>query len=224
MNVTFGIMSTYENVPQLNAVIESIKALQIPQCEIIVTGSYRGEWAKVAVGVQHVLMDAWTPKKKNTVAKLAQFETLCLLHDYYLFDSQWYTHWKTFDEVVKWDVALNPQYLNTGKRHFTDWVVYDHPTIPRYTSLDYKDWSKTMYQYVSGGYFLVKRSFLQQNPFNESLKPGDAEDVEWTLRIREKGRIVCNPLPIVYHNKAHRDANRTGFPFEQSTHGVYHAQ
>jgi len=215
MNLTFGIMSTYENVAQLNVVIESIQYLNIPNVEILVVGSYQGNWSSVAPNVKHVLTDGWTPKKKNLVAKLAQHSTLVLLHDYYLFDPSWYTYWKEFDEVVSWDVATNPQFLCNGKRHFTDWVLWDHPTLPRYHSLKYDDWTNNKYQYVSGGYFLCQRQFLRDNPFNESLKPGDAEDVEWSLRIRENGRIVCNPLSTVRHNKVHRDCGKPGFPFEQ---------
>ena len=43
-------------------------------------------------------------------------------------------------------------------------------------------------------------------PFNESLAHGQAEDVEWSLRVRDKYKIKCNGKAIVKHNKRHRDA------------------
>ena len=215
MNVTFGIMSTYEDVPRLNAVIASIKALAIPNVEILVMGSYQHDWGHVDPSVQHILTDGWTPVKKNLAAKFARHETLCLIHDYYLFDKDWYKNWVAFNEHCTWEIASNPQYLLNGKRHFTDWVIWDHPTLPRYYSLHYNDWSQTQYQYVSGGYFLVKRDFLREHPFNEEMKPGSAEDVEWSLRVRHRGPMVCNPNAIVRHNKVHRDNDKKGFPYEQ---------
>lgn len=213
MNLTFGICTTYDDVSRLNEVIASIKSLKIPNVEIIVAGSYNNnQWTGVDPSVQHVLTHGWTPVKKNLVAKVANNETLVLIHDYFLFDSEWYEKWKAFDNLGNWDVASNPQYLIDGNRHPTDWVIWDHPTLPRYHSLDYRDWSNTQYQYISGGYFLVKRDFLRANPFNEEMQPGSPEDVEWSLRIRHCGVMVCNPLAIVRHNKIHRDVGNKSFP------------
>lgn len=212
MNLTFGICSIYDDLPRLDAVIESIHALNIPNVEIIVAGSYiDGQIAML--GCQQLLTDGWTPKKKNLLAKFAQHENLVLLHDYYLFDPLWYQEFVKFG--TDWDVCLNPQYLLSGKRHFTDWVVWDSPIYPRYYSLPYSDWSHTRYQYVSGGFFVVKRDFLRAHPFDEQMQPGSPEDVEWSLRIRDKAIMKCNPLSIVRHNKAHRDNDKKGFPYEQ---------
>jgi hypothetical protein len=205
MNFTFGICTTYENIPQLREVVTSIQALNVPQAEILIVGSYSGfDSDKVHdLDCQHILVDGWLPKKKNMVAKFAYYENLVMLHDYYVFDPDWYRAYQKFEE--EWDVCSNPQFLQNGNRHFTDWVVWDSPIHPRYHSLCHDDWTQTKYQYVSGGYFLVKRSFLRENPLNEELKPGSPEDVEWSLRIRDKAVIKCNPWAIVRHNKKHRD-------------------
>lgn len=214
MNLTFGIMTQYDNIPQLNEVITSIKSLNVPDVEIIVVGSYNDhDYAKVDATVQQVLTDGWTPRKKNLVAKMARHETMVLLHDYFLFDKDWYASYREFGS--EWDICSNQQFLLNGKRHFTDWVLWGHPTLPRYHSLDYNDWANTKYQYVSGGYFLVKRDFLRANPFNEAMQPGSPEDIEWSLRIRDTAVIKCNPRAIVRHNKVHRDNDKKGFPYEQ---------
>jgi hypothetical protein len=60
--------------------------------------------------------------------------------------------------------------------------------------------------YVSGGYFLTKKKVALDNPFNEDLLHNQAEDVEWSLRVRDKYNIKCNGDAIVRHNKVHRDA------------------
>jgi len=204
MNLTFGICTTYDDVPRLTSVVESIKALNIPNVEIIIAGSYNFvPGLMIDHGVRTVVTDGWTPKKKNLVAKFAYHENLVLLHDYYVFDPEWYKEFVKFGE--EWDVCSNPQFLMNGNRHFTDWVVWDSPIYPRYHSLCHDDWTHTKYMYVSGGYFLVKRDFLRDNPFNEEMQPGSPEDVEWSLRIRDKAVMKCNPGAIVRHNKKHRD-------------------
>jgi hypothetical protein len=217
MNFSFGIMTIYDDVPRLNSVIQSIKALKIPKYEILVAGSYNNNnLSGVDSSAQHILSDGWLPKKKNLVAKMASYETLVLLHDYYILDPAWYAAYIEFGD--QWDVCSNPQFLMSGHRHFTDWVLWDHPTLPRYHSLAYEDWSQTKYQYVSGGYFLVKRDVLRSTPINESMPPGSPEDVEWSLRIRDTAVIKCNPRAKVFHNKPHRDLGKTGFPFIQPHH------
>jgi hypothetical protein len=126
------------------------------------------------------------------------------MHDYFLFDDNWYNSFVEFGN--EWDICSNQQLLINGKRHFTDWVTWDDPVFPRYTSLSYDDWSRTQHMYMSGGYFIVKKHVVMDNPFNESLMHGQAEDVEWSLRVRDKYRMVCNGNAIVQHNKVHRDA------------------
>lgn len=212
MNFTFGVMTVYESVPQLQQIVDSIKALEIPQYEILLAGFYRAEQPKIE-GVKFVQMDEWHTKKKNRVAQLAQYETIVMFHDYFVFDPLWYQAYEALG--YDWDMCSNPQLMMNDKRHFTDWLVWDSPIYPRYYSLPYDDWSHTQHMYQSGGYVLVKRDCLRDNPLNENYVSGQPEDVEWSLRIRDKYRWVCNPNAIVRHNKVHRDCGRGEYPFFQ---------
>lgn len=211
MKFTFGIITGYQDIKRLTDVVMSIRALNIPYYEIVVSGTLPRdvtrlpEYGKNAV---HVLTDEsekpiWITRKKNLVAQVALYDNLVLLHDYFLFHPNWYQSYLAFGN--EWDICSNPQLLLNGKRHFTDWVNWDDPDYPRYHSFAYDDWSHTKYQYISGGYFLVKRQFLQANPFNETMSWGQPEDVEWSLRVRNQAKIVCNPGAVVQHNKIHRD-------------------
>lgn len=212
MTLTFGIMTTYDNIPRLTEVVDSIHALKIPHYEILIAGSYNKFDPNIVpdLDCRHILSDGWLPKKKNLVARNANNDTLCLLHDYYVFDPRWYKAYVDFGD--DWDVCSNPQFLIDGSRHATDWVVWSSPIYPRYWSLPYEDWSHTKYQYCSGGYFLVKRDFLRANPINEAMPPGSPEDVEWSLRIMDKCVMKCNPNAFVRHNKIHRDVGNKTFP------------
>lgn len=204
MDLTFGIITAYEDVARLMGVVKSIKDLNIPNVEIIISGSYEFMPDMMSkYGVQTIVCNGWIPRKKNLVAKFARHETIVMLHDYYVFDPEWYKSYEAFGD--DWDICSNPQFLMNGTRHFTDWVVWDDPVLPRYHSLCHDDWTHTKYQYISGGYFLVKRSLLRSNPINEEMQQGSPEDVEWSLRVRDKAIIRCNPDAIVRHNKVHRD-------------------
>lgn len=206
MNFTFGITTDYSNQEQINQVISSIRSLQIPNYEILIIG---GEKPEDKVDVTHIYFDekqkpGWVTRKKNTLVQAAKYDNVVLMHDYYVFEQEWYKNFLEFGD--DWDVCSNAQRLITGARHFTDWVTWDDPVFPRYTALKYDDWSRTRYMYVSGGYFIVKKQVALDNPFNEELLHGQAEDVEWSLRVRTRYNIKCNGQSVVRHNKWHRDA------------------
>lgn len=188
MKFTFGVITDYSNKQRLGQVVHSIQSLNIPDCEILLSDPH-----------------GWITHKKNDIARRATHENLVLLHDYYVFDSGWYEAYEKFQGYNGWDICSNPQIMMNGKRHFTDWVNWDAPGFPRYHSFDYDDWTHTKGQYISGGYFLVKRDLLRANPFNEALLEGSPEDVEWSIRVRDKARILCNPMATVRHIKVHRD-------------------
>jgi hypothetical protein len=206
MKFTFGITTDYKNEEQLNQVLDSIKTLNIPEYEILVIGDrkYTKDGKVSYLHFDEKIKPGWVTRKKNIICQVASYENIVLMHDYYVFDKDWYQSYVEFGE--DWDICSNQQLLITGKRHFTDWVVWDDPIFPRYTCLPYDEWSRTQYMYVSGGYFLTKKKVALDNPFNEDLLHGQAEDVEWSLRVRDKYKVVCNGNAIVRHNKVHRDA------------------
>lgn len=208
MQITFGIVTDYSNPEQLNEVLDSIHSLNIPEYEIIVVGGRSELYSKNTL---HIKFDestkpGWTTRKKNLICESAKYDNIVLMHDYYLFDKDWYVNMEQFSKDVPWDICSCQQLLITGKRHFTDWVVWDDPFYPRYSALPYDEWSRAPYMYVSGGFYMVKKQVALDNPLNENLIHGQAEDVEWSLRVRDKYRIVCNGGAIVRHNKVHRDA------------------
>ena len=80
MTFTFGIMTTYDNIPRLTEVVDSIHALKIPHYEILVVGSYDKFDPDIVpdLDCRHILSDGWLPKKKNMVARAAYYDTLVL--------------------------------------------------------------------------------------------------------------------------------------------------
>jgi hypothetical protein len=48
------------------------------------------------------------------------------------------------------------------------------------------------YLYFSGAYWVGKKDIMTEFPLNENLLWGQSEDVEWSLRIREKYDFSIN--------------------------------
>lgn len=207
MDLTFGVVTKYEDESRLVQILDSIEALSVPNYEVLFVGGGSVPQSLKRNNVVHVPFDesvkqGWITKKKNTVALQARYEVLVLLHDYHVFDKNWYTNFVQFG--TDWDVCCTSQVMVDGRRNFVDWALWDKPGCGRGQSLDYNDWSQTQYQYVSGAFFLVKKKVLLEEPFDENLTWNEAEDVEWSLRVRSKYKLVCNGKSVVYHNKVHR--------------------
>ncbi len=131
--------------------------------------------------------------KKNLAARLATFDKLCIMHDYVGLESGWREGFESFGD--NWGIAMNIVLNKDGIRH-RDWLSWDHPAITNKSDgsgaclIPYEKYTK--YMYISGAYFCIKKDFFLMNPLNEKLFWGDAEDVEWSLRVREKVRFTMN--------------------------------
>lgn len=211
MNWTFIICTHDPNQERIDTSILTIDNLNIPNYEVIVIGGKRNKTHWHNDNVKFIefnesLRPGWITRKKNIAAKIAKYENLCIFHDYFAFDYEWYTGWLKFEkEQHEWNVACNPVYLINGARGWTDWITWDDPVYKKSKCLPYEDWSRTRYQYVSGGYFCIKKDFFLENLLSEELGSHEKEDIEWSLRIRDRWLLVCNYYSKVRHIKWHRD-------------------
>lgn len=208
---TFGIVTGYQDGERLKNIIDNIISLNIPEFEILIIGGNRDNFCVDYPQVKLIDFDEsqkplWITKKKNIIADLAMYENMVIMHDYHVFDKDWYVNFKSFG--TDWDICSCPQYLITGARNPMDWSLWDKPGHGRAWSLDYDDWSQTQYMYVSGGFFIVKKHVMLEEPLDESFGWNEAEDVEWSLRVRDKYVMKCNKNSIVRHNKWHRHAGQ----------------
>lgn len=213
MDFSFIICTHDPENERIDISIKTIEDLRIPTYEIIVIGGDRTSKIKNPnvhfVKFNENTRPGWITKKKNDAAKLAKYQNLCVLHDYFAFDSNWYDGWLKFNlEQPDWNVACNPVCLVNGARAWTDWITWDDPIYGKGSPLRYSDMSRTQYQYVSGGFFCIKQDFFLQNLFSENLGSHEQEDIEWSIRIRPKWKLVCNMYSIVRHTKWHRDIKK----------------
>jgi hypothetical protein len=206
MEITFAIITDGCAAKRVDQIIDSIEALSIPTYEILVVGG--GTSTVQDRNARHVFFNewihpqGWITAKKNRATDQAQYEQIVYLHDYHVFDSMWYRGVESCR--FEWDVQMHAIRMQDGTR-MLDWLIYDHPVLPRYTPIPYDRHDFIPHQYISGGYWMAKKQFMLDNPLNESLMSHQGEDVEWSLRIRDKARIVMNPAAMVFHNKPHRE-------------------
>jgi glycosyltransferase involved in cell wall biosynthesis len=205
---TFGIITVYEDKARLQEIILSIRNLNIPDYEILFVGGGDSDGID-GQDIRKINFDEnekpkWITRKKNILVQESRYDNVVVMHDYHIFDPNWYEAFKNFG--TDWDICSCPQYLITGSRNPMDWSLWDKPGHGRAWSLNYNDWSQTQYMYISGGFFIVKKHVLLEEPLDESLVWNEEEDVEWSMRVRNKYVMKCNGNAIVRHNKWHRHA------------------
>jgi len=211
MNFTFAIITDGKQYERVEKIISSIVPQMLPHDEILVVCEQMVAHTGTKTIISGTDKRCWITRKKNLVAKYAENDNLVILHDYIFFDACWRNNWELFGD--DWDYAMNVIMCN-GKR-YRDWCAWDDPSHG-YPWTCYDTWcpqgyifngrpcivpyeyTKTQYTYTSGAFFLVKKQMLLDNPLNESLVWGQGEDVEWSIRVREKYEYVMNPTSCVH--------------------------
>jgi hypothetical protein len=190
-------------------IIDSIVKMNIPDndFEIIIIGHNNLFKDTQINNIRVVFFDEmqkhkWITRKKNILADLAQFENCVIIHDYIVFDENWYKGFLKFDN--DWDVAMC-QLRTKGDIRWRDWILGWDQSAPYL--LDHKGvilhknrllYSDTKYthtnMYISGSVIIVKRDYLRANRLDESLIWGQGEDDEWSRRCRPNWVYKMNPL------------------------------
>jgi hypothetical protein len=199
---TFGICATKDNKEYHNAIIESILSLDIPKCEILIIGDLDciHEYATL-IPFEEGEKFGWITRKKNILCQNARLENIVLLHDYIVFDKEWYKGFLEFGN--DFDVAMNI-ILNYNGERFRDWCLNPYDVIPpkgplnnRQFFLPYDIHNLTNKMYISGTYWVAKTQFMLNNPLNENLCWGESEDMDWSYKAREKTNFKMNSNSIV---------------------------
>ncbi len=198
MKFTFGIITSGTSDSLLNACIDSINNLEIPEYEIIVVGNTELVKPKTKViPFDESIKNAWITKKKNIITENAQYENVVYSHDYILFENDWYRGYLKNGGDFK--VCMN-RILNADRSRFHDWVIWplnenfmDDIVLPkRHCLIPYDMTHLSKYMYISGSYWVAKKELMEEFPLNEKFSWGEGEDTEWSFRVREKYNFTMN--------------------------------
>lgn len=204
MNITFGIITDGNSDDSLRKTLDSIVNLSIPNYEIIVVGNtkliYNNNYK--IINFDENLKQGWITKKKNLITLNAKNEFVVYSHDYYAFDSEWYTEVVNFG--ADFDICMN-RIENLDGTRYHDWCLWvDNqslldPLIERYrvALIPYSTKNLINYMYVPGGYWIAKKKFMELYPLNENLSWGEGEDVEWSKRVRRIAKYRMNNRAVV---------------------------
>lgn len=230
MKFTFGICSTEGQELTILNFINSIQKNNIPQenYEIIIIGNIKNNFFKneniKIIPFDENIKKGWITKKKNLITDNAMFDNIVFLHDYLILGDNWYKSMCQFGN--NWDVLLT-KIVNYEGQRFRDWILLGNgrknsreikiknlnincnPYNPfievnepnssallPYEEKRFNDWI-----YINGSYWIAKKQFMKENPLDEELCWGESEDIEWSIRVRNKTQIEINPNALVIINK-----------------------
>lgn len=234
--ITFGICVGPDfNSEWLDACVESIKAQNVPEYEILLVFNpgVIPHNEPDDTRIRYLECTGWLPEKKNLLGWEAKYGTLVIVHDYYLFDDDWYDGVKEYNASIganNWDImsnfvlrledhergpdwVINPQYMkkfldNPENSDILSELKSLYPTEnhPMYVvGLSPHEKRLTPLQYVSGGFIMCKSNVIVMVPLNQEMKPGESEDLEWFERVKRRGfKLTFNAFSIVYTQKPNK--------------------
>jgi len=200
MNWTFGVPTDgNQNSEYIDRLINSIKSQFKDNYEIIFcTENEAFNTENDNIRTIYIGRDrpGWITKKKNEIAKIAKYENICFLHDYFFLEDNWATSFDDFKE--DWNVCTT-KILDPSDIRLMDWASldgrYGHACIP----YDVQDVKENMY--VPGNVFCVKKDFMLANPLDENLGHWGGEDLEWSRRIRGFYKFFINTGAVTRSQK-----------------------
>lgn len=134
---------------------------------------------------------SWITMKKNLAIQNCKYENICVMHDYVGLCKNWYNGYVEFGN--DWDVCMNSIRMINGMR-YRDWITMQRPV----KFISYHDMTQTKTNmYVSGTYWCAKKKFMLDNPLDVRYTWGQGEDIEWSLRCREKWNYKLNLNSVV---------------------------
>ena len=203
--ITFGICTDGKSDQMVKQCIDSIwREFGYDNKRVLVVGGEK----RIISGATVIPFDetqkpkGWITKKKNLITEHAIDNIIVYMHDYVELLPGWSAAWRAMG--YNFEVGINRVLTAENTRH-ADWLIFSHDMwdiIPESkdnwdVALPYELRGMQSLQYVSGGFWIAKKSFMEQYPLNENLLWGEYEDIEWNKRIRDKITFFLNPYATV---------------------------
>jgi len=186
MEFSFGIITKGDNDEMLQKIIDSIKKQQIQDYEIIIVGNTKiKDDGIIIVPFDEKQKNNWITKKKNLITKYSTKENIVFMHDYIILCDGWKDGWNKITD--SFSVCMNPiiNYDNTRYRDWTLLCTHDirNPMIPipiEWNGLiPYTETRMSKWMYISGAYWVAKRSLMIKFPLDETKSWLESEDIIW---------------------------------------------
>lgn len=216
--ISFIIATSGTNDSSLNDIIDSIEILSIPEYQIILVGGLHTTINRART--THIPFDetlkpkAWLTRKKNLGVQASIYDVVVVMHDYYVFDSNWYTEFEKFG--LDWDICVHQGFHSDqqGGIRANGWraeFIPGYPDIPYCMTIPWDIDCFVPYMPIQGAYWVAKKHVMLEQPLDEKLLWGDSDDIEWSSRVvpgwlgqkinQNDYKIVSNPNCITRFNK-----------------------
>lgn len=225
MEFSFGIITNGNNDCFINKIIQSIINNNIPKYEIIIVGNSKIECNDIIkiINFNENYKKNWITRKKNIVALNSKYENIVMLHDYIELQNDWYDGFVKYGNDFDWCIT---KIINNNGARFRDYTLFPYnvdfheikynPTIidayfGEHCLLPY-DFTNTIktnkYMYISGSYYVIKKSIATKYLLDENRVWGQSEDVEYSKRLHNNNIIIkCNPYSTVKFLKEKKSAS-----------------
>jgi hypothetical protein len=216
--ISFIISTAGTNDTDILHLIDSIEKTNIVQYEIIIVGGLTTTVNRK--NTIHIPFDEtqkpapWISKKVNLGVQASQYEIVVITRDYYIFDPDWYYEFEKFG--TDWDICVQqslacPEQGNARGNGWRGGPFPGYPEIPYAMTIPWDIDCFIPYMAIQGSFWVARRSVMIEQPMNENLLFGQADDIEWSSRVvpgwlgqkpdQNDYKIVSNPKCITRATK-----------------------
>ena len=201
-DISFCIVTSGNDDILVQRCIDNIAALNIPQYEIVYCGG-QTTTIQQTENIKHIPFDEtinrrWITRKKNMCVQAAYYEICVVMHDYILFDKNWYIEFQQFG--TRWDICVH-QTLSLDGNRTSGWRIHKYPGLPLNCMIPYDIEGLEQFMPIQGNYCCIKKTRYLEDPQNEEYIGYVPSDMEWSRRIVPTSSIRCNPNSIIYEGK-----------------------
>lgn len=204
--ISFCVTTDGNNKDTVDRLITNIKSLSVHNYEIIIVGGEHPTF-EITDTIKHVPFNEtekprWITRKKNLAVENSKYDICVIVHDYIIFEQNWYEEFLKFG--FDWDTCVH-QCLSTNGVRTDGWRVHSYPGLPKYCMIPYDISELVPFMAIQGNYIVIKRGHYLKYPLSELMVNRDPEEMEWSARIISKSWVKCNPNCIVYYGKVTND-------------------
>ncbi len=193
---SFLIITNGKRQQKLHREIESIRALGIPQFEILVGGEPPAELPERVGKVLAIdaARNGRLGEMRNALTAVAKYDHLVVVDDDFIFHDDFYTGLQRYGD--DWE-ALSVRIHNPDGSRFWDWATHGGPR--GHVLLDYDESGDHVY--VTGGLVLLKAEVTDRVQWDDGRGFYQGEDLDFSSRLRQANiRPKINPHSTTTHD------------------------
>ena len=192
--ISFCIITDGKEPDKLEAELDSIHALNMPEYEIVVAGNPQvGISADVIVPMPHTARQGRLGAMRNAAVHYSTGDVIVVADDDMIFQHDFHEGLESMSG--DWDL-MSCKILNPDGTRYWDWKAH---YAGKNWLLEYDE--EHEYQSLTGGLTIMKRHVWERVQWDDELGFNQAEDVDFTSRAKAAGyRIVFNPRSTIIHD------------------------